>query len=94
MKSLREIPKSPIAKPDIASVGITGNWRIFRPVIRKENCKKCLLCWLYCPDGVIRVDEEGYPEINYHFCKGCGICANECPAKAIEMMEESGYEEY
>ncbi|MEM3550622.1 MAG: 4Fe-4S binding protein [Candidatus Bathyarchaeia archaeon] len=89
MSSSKKIPEKPVAKPGFASVAYTGNWRILRPNIQRETCSKCMICWLYCPDGVIRRDQEGYPEIDYNFCKGCGICANECPKKAIEMMEES-----
>jgi len=92
MKSLRDLPRSPVAKPDLASIGVTGNWRMSRPVINKEKCPKCMICWLHCPDGLIKKNQEGFPEVNYEFCKGCGICANECPTKAIEMVEESEYE--
>ncbi len=94
MKSLRDLPRSPVAKPDVASIGVTGNWRTSRPVISKEECEKCMICWLHCPDGLIKKDQEGFPEVNYEFCKGCGICAKECPTKAIEMVEESEYESH
>jgi len=46
------------------------------------------MCWLYCPDAAIELDEDGFPHVNYDYCKGCGICANECPRKAIEMVRE------
>jgi len=65
----------------------TGDWRTFRPVIDKEKCTNCLLCWIYCPDGAI-IREEKNVAVNYEYCKGCGICANECPVKAISMVEE------
>ena len=65
----------------------TGNWRVFRPVLHKEKCNNCLLCWIYCPEGVI-VRQEKCVEITYDFCKGCAICANECHLKAIEMVRE------
>ncbi len=67
----------------------TGSWRTFKPVVKGENCKKCGLCVMYCPDGVIfRTDDA--VEIDYTFCKGCGVCAKECPTKAIEMILEEG----
>jgi pyruvate ferredoxin oxidoreductase delta subunit len=74
--------------PAAGEAGKTGDWRSQTPVIDHEKCSKkdtCLLCWLYCPDGVISSD---FPlEIDLEFCKGCGICAEECPRKAIEMVE-------
>ena len=65
----------------------TGDWRAFRPIVDKEKCINCLLCWIFCPDAsIIRL--EKHVEINYDYCKGCGICENECPVKAITMEEE------
>jgi pyruvate ferredoxin oxidoreductase delta subunit len=66
---------------------LTGDWRTFRPVIDKEKCTKCLICWIYCPDSSIRWDGKEV-KINYDYCKGCGICAKECPVDAIEMIKE------
>ncbi len=70
----------------------TAGWRTFRPVIDHEKCRKCLLCWIYCPEGVIKIVEKDGKierlEIDYDHCKGCGICAEECPVKAIKMVEE------
>ncbi|HPL64069.1 MAG: 4Fe-4S binding protein [Syntrophales bacterium] len=79
--------------PQIGEGGKTGDWRSLRPVISHERCipfqkKKsaCFLCWLYCPEGVVKA---GLPiEINLEYCKGCGICAEECPPKAILMVRE------
>jgi len=65
----------------------TGDWRAFRPVVEKEKCVNCLLCWIYCPDAAI-VRKEKWVEVNYDYCKGCGICAKECPKDAIKMVEE------
>ena len=65
----------------------TGDWRAFRPLVHKEKCVNCLLCWIYCPDSAI-IRREKLIEVNYDYCKGCGICAHECPTKAIEMVEE------
>ena len=65
----------------------TGDWRAFRPLVDKEKCVNCLLCWIYCPDSSI-VRKEKWVEVNYDYCKGCGICAHECPKEAIKMVEE------
>ena len=66
----------------------TGSWRAMRPVINREKCTKCLICWAYCPDNAIVRGEDDSVSVNYDYCKGCGICAEECPVKAIEMVEE------
>ncbi|MEM2921308.1 MAG: 4Fe-4S binding protein [Candidatus Bathyarchaeia archaeon] len=66
----------------------TGDWRTFKPVIDKEKCINCLLCWISCPEPSINQVEGGKVEVDYEFCKGCGICAEECPVKAITMVEE------
>jgi len=73
---VREIGSEPVA-----------HWRVMKPVIKYELCRKCWVCVQYCPEGVIKESEKG-PVIDYRFCKGCGVCANECPAKAIEMIRE------
>jgi pyruvate ferredoxin oxidoreductase delta subunit len=88
IKSLRDLGIWIISKPGKAASGITGTWRTFRPVINRGKCNKCMVCWLYCPEGVISRDVNGYPRIDYEFCKGCGICAYECRVKAIDMVEE------
>jgi 2-oxoacid:acceptor oxidoreductase delta subunit (pyruvate/2-ketoisovalerate family) len=65
----------------------TGTWRTARPILKKENCTYCGLCYLYCPPQCIHVAEDHFP-IDLEYCKGCGICAKECPTDAIEMVAE------
>ena len=71
-----------------ASTYCTGDWRSDRPILDREKCNKCGLCWLYCPEGAIDPADDGYFEVNLYYCKGCGICAVECPRDAIKMIEE------
>jgi pyruvate ferredoxin oxidoreductase delta subunit len=71
-----------------ASFRKTGDWRTERPILDKEKCIKCALCWIYCPDAAIKPSEEGYYEVDLYYCKGCGICASVCPAGAITMIAE------
>ena len=70
---------------------LTGDWRTFRPVRDPEKCNRCLLCYIFCPEGAIEWDPKNEDvRFNYDFCKGCGICANECPREAIRMELEGG----
>ncbi len=65
-----------------------SGFRTFMPIIKTEDCIKCLFCWIYCPEGC--VDKSGdVVAIDYDYCKGCGICAKECPKKCIDMVKEA-----
>lgn len=76
-----------IEEPGSSARYKTGSWRSYRPIISKEKCKKCWLCFNYCPDAAIKKTEEGVV-IDYDYCKGCGVCAQECKFGAIEMVPE------
>jgi len=90
-RTREEMPHGPYAKAAVL-VETNAGWRVFRPVIAAAKCRKCMQCWLICPDGAIDRTEESYA-IDYNFCKGCGLCASECPAKAITMVKEGGKDE-
>ncbi|MBE9503536.1 MAG: 2-oxoacid:acceptor oxidoreductase family protein [Proteobacteria bacterium] len=67
----------------------TGLWRTMRPLIDYDQCNRCWwLCSTFCPDGAIRINDEGYPEIDYEHCKGCMICLANCPPHAISAIPE------
>ncbi len=66
----------------------TGEWRSQRPKWNKERCIKCGICYIFCPEGCISQEEEGFFEGDPYYCKGCGICAKECWTQAITMNEE------
>lgn len=83
-----ELPHISISLPIEGAIGITGDWRTFKPIINQEGCNQCGICWMYCPEGVITKQEDGSFKIDYLYCKGCGICAKECPTNNIEMIRE------
>ena len=60
-----------------------------KPVWDKEKCIKCGVCYLFCPDGAIRQDSEGYYEADLTYCKGCGLCSIQCWTHCITMEEAS-----
>jgi len=78
----------PVTKPAKGAAGKTGTWRVFRPIIDKSKCTRCLLCWILCPEGVVERRSNDNIELDLEYCKGCGICAHECRLKAIAMRRE------
>ena len=68
----------------------TGAWRTLRPVIDYERCNRCWwVCSEFCPDGAIKVADDGYPHIDLDHCKGCMVCVAQCPPHAIEAVAEN-----
>ncbi len=85
----RELEIGVIAtEPGNASQYRTGDWRSQKPVYLFERCIKCGMCQLFCPEGCVQQNAEGYFEADLYYCKGCGICARECPTMVITMEEE------
>ena len=66
----------------------TGDWRSQKPTYNFTKCIKCGLCQIYCPEGCIQQNTEGYFQANMYWCKGCGICSKECPTGVISMVNE------
>ena len=85
-KSYADLPLTPISSAP-STMNKTGLWRVIYPKVDAEKCRKCTICWKFCPDAAIEL-VDGVPVIDLDYCKGCGICANECPAKCIEMVKE------
>lgn len=67
---------------------LPGDWRSMRPVVNRDKCVKCAVCWLYCPVQCVE-EHAAWFDFNLKTCKGCGICANECPQRAITMIPEA-----
>ena len=83
--SLKNIPFAPAYKHTLVSSN--SGVRTEKPVCDREKCNGCFLCYLYCPDGVIRKEGESV-SIDYDYCKGCGICQKICRKNAIHMEKE------
>lgn len=90
-KTWQELPVGCILEPGSALNFKTGNWRNKRPLCDKDKCTNCLLCWINCPEGAIKVKDGKIVSIDLDYCKGCGICAQVCPAKAIVMKNEKDF---
>ena len=71
-----------------ASTYKTGDWRSMRPVVNKDHCVRCGVCYIFCPDMAVAKTDEGYFEADLYYCKGCGICAHECVTQCITMVQE------
>ena len=78
-----------ISYPKKGAMGKTGNCRVFRPILDKEKCVKCLRCWIYCPEGTIIRNKDDTVDIDLDYCKGCGVCSNVCKVKAITLKREA-----
>ena len=50
--------------------------------IHKDDCILCMTCVQQCPQGLIELDDEGYP-IRYYHCMYCLRCLNWCPTDAL-----------
>ncbi len=87
----QDLDAGPILPGETSRRFLTGDWRERRPLLDLTRCVHCLLCWLYCPDTSIRVENGRVVGINLDYCKGCGVCAAVCPptAAAISMVEEA-----
>lgn len=70
----------------------TGNWRTYRPIIDYGKCTDCLICYAYCPESAMSVEQDGRVTIDYDNCKGCMICLTECPPRAISQTREGAFQ--
>jgi pyruvate ferredoxin oxidoreductase delta subunit len=82
------LPGAIIKEPGNAAEYETGSWRTYRPIFHEDRCTQCLLCWIYCPDSAVMVEDGKVVGFNLEHCKGCGICANECPPKCNAITME------
>lgn len=85
-------PGCVITDPGNSKSHYTGSWKSFYPLLAKERCIQCGICWILCPDAAYTQDAEGFYISDLDYCKGCGICAQECPTGAISMLQEKEVE--
>ncbi len=77
-----------VTEPANARQYQTGYWRSQKPTYDFDRCIKCAICQMFCPEGCVVQNAEGYFEADMFYCKGCGICARECWTKVVTMVEE------
>lgn len=89
LEPFRALRPGAVVAPGERARPVTGTWREgARPEVDLSQCIHCLLCWVYCPDLAIRVEDGHVATIDYEVCKGCELCAEVCPVDAIEMVTE------
>lgn len=58
--------------------------------IKKNWCKRCNICIEFCPKGVYKKGEDGYPVVDdIDKCSRCYICVAMCPDFAILVEEKT-----
>ena len=77
-----------VTEPGSSKYNRTGDWRSSRPICKFEQCVKCGVCSVFCPEGCIAMQSDGLPLADMEFCKGCGICVVECWTGCIHLEEE------
>jgi len=74
----------------------TGSWRSFRPVRDDEKCIHCLICWIFCPDSAIIVEDGKVVGVDLDHCKRLRNLRPRVPRRkvqAITMVKESEFRE-
>lgn len=83
-----EVGAPTVMAPPNTPLRRTGNWRVWRPVIDLGRCTRCWICFAWCPEGAVELEDDGTPRVDYAVCKGCLICVEECPTEAIGRVRE------
>ncbi|MEO0427825.1 MAG: 4Fe-4S dicluster domain-containing protein [Pseudomonadota bacterium] len=54
----------------------------------RDQCQLCSDCAAVCPQGIILLGSDGFPElaVGSRGCTGCGLCAEICTPQAILPM--------
>lgn len=67
-------------------VKIMAGKKGFEVLVDPKRCKKCGICYAFCPKQVLAGDKEGRAEVvNPDVCIGCRLCELRCPDFAIKV---------
>jgi 2-oxoacid:acceptor oxidoreductase delta subunit (pyruvate/2-ketoisovalerate family) len=89
LKPWDALPVAGVVERDEALRPRTGTYRTgVKPEVELAECVDCLLCWLYCPDSAIVLENTHFAGFDLEICKGCEICSEVCPTGAIAMVAE------
>jgi len=58
------------------------------PWINQDMCTGCRLCIRECPVSAIKLNTDGFPEIDEAECVRCGRCHDVCPRDAVRHDSE------
>ena len=68
---------------------LLSNDTIFQELIiaevDKNLCMSCHRCEKLCEFQAIKVNDEGFAQVDGLKCKGCGVCVSVCPAMAVDL---------
>lgn len=63
-------------------IDLVLNHFLFGYGIHRDDCIQCMTCVQQCPQGLIELDDDGYP-VRYYHCMYCLRCLNWCPTNAL-----------
>jgi NAD-dependent dihydropyrimidine dehydrogenase PreA subunit len=69
-------------------IDILLNNFLFGYGIDKDECIQCMTCVQQCPQGLIEIDNDGYP-VRYYHCMYCLRCLNWCPTEALYFSQST-----
>ncbi len=61
------------------------------PIINRNVCTNCLICFEFCPNQVYVLEDESPLVVKPEYCVfGCHGCKNQCPNGAITYFGDDG----
>ncbi len=61
------------------------------PMINRDKCTGCLICYDFCPHGVYSLEDDSPLVVNPDNCiSRCHGCENQCPSGAITYFGDDG----